>query len=411
MSKEIRLSPSECESSIHIQGAIDEVAGTGGRVVLPEMDLTLDRGLELHSGMELVGQGAGTILRKGPGKVYPLSGYHNYGMRDVPLLSTEGLKPGMTVSVLDDKRRGFYSTFGRITWIDDNWVGLDHGIEADYIADSNPRLTTAYPVVFGHDIRDAALRRLTIDGNKAANDAAMDGCRGGAIYFVRSHNIEVSDVEEHDFNGEGISFQMCSHLRILGSSFTGNTGNGLHPGAGSTDVLFESCRGERNSACGFFFCVRANHVTVKACAFIGNAREGVSIGTRDCFNLIMGCRIEGNGGPGVLARETAAPTEVHSCAVKWCRILGNALQYGQGQIAMVSDAHDLAILINHIASSASRPTPGVFAAETTRNIYLDGNRFEACTPETVGTTFVDKALDFDCGSGATEPRDYRHLLG
>ena len=65
-------------SAVAIQEAIDEVAaGGGGRVVLPKADVLLDRGLELRTGVELCGQGRGTVLRKGPGRVWPLSGYHN----------------------------------------------------------------------------------------------------------------------------------------------------------------------------------------------------------------------------------------------------------------------------------------------------------------------------------------------
>ena len=69
---ERRLTPGEASSAARIQVAIDELAGTGGRLVLPEMALTLDRGLCLRSGVELTGQGAGTVLRKGEGRVYPL---------------------------------------------------------------------------------------------------------------------------------------------------------------------------------------------------------------------------------------------------------------------------------------------------------------------------------------------------
>ena len=36
------------------------------------------------------------------------------------------------------------------------------------------------------------------------------------------------------FVGEGLGFQMCSHGPIRGCRFTRNTGNGFHPGAGST---------------------------------------------------------------------------------------------------------------------------------------------------------------------------------
>jgi len=68
------LTPSEAASA----EAIDALDG-GGRMVLPEMDLMLDRGIELRSNVELAGQGDGTVMRKGPGRVFPLSGYHNYG--------------------------------------------------------------------------------------------------------------------------------------------------------------------------------------------------------------------------------------------------------------------------------------------------------------------------------------------
>ena len=49
----------------------------GGEVVLPAMELVLDRGLILRSGVELCWQGEQTVLVKGLGKIYPLSGYHN----------------------------------------------------------------------------------------------------------------------------------------------------------------------------------------------------------------------------------------------------------------------------------------------------------------------------------------------
>jgi len=118
-------------SAAQIQAAIDALPPEGGTVVLPEMDIQLDRGIELRSGVALRGQGAATILRKGPGRVFPLTGYHNYGMRDVPLVSTAGLSVGMTVSIQGERSRGFGDTFARITWIDDGWVGLSAGLSAD----------------------------------------------------------------------------------------------------------------------------------------------------------------------------------------------------------------------------------------------------------------------------------------
>ncbi|MFH1567171.1 MAG: right-handed parallel beta-helix repeat-containing protein [Gemmatimonadota bacterium] len=407
------LTREEAGSARLIQEALDALAPTGGRLVLPAMDLTLDRGLALRSGVELVGQGEATILRKGPGRVYPLSGYHNYGMCDVPLASAAGLEVGMTVSVHDNRTHGgFYETFATITWIDGDWVGLDHGIEADYRADEAPCLTTVYPLVFAHGVAGAAVRDLHLEGSRAGDDKAMGGCRGGALYFYQSRDLEVSGVSERDYRGEGLSFQMCRNVRILDSSFDGNTGNGLHPGAGSTEALFQGCRGAGNERSGFFFCVRANHLTVRECTFEANGL-GISIGTRDCYNLIDGCTVTDNAGAGILARPSPRPTEVHSCQVRRCRIGGNCRREGRGQVELLSDAHDLIVVGNQIRGSTDRPAAGLFAEPTTRNLYALDNDIEGCARamEVAAASLVSRPPSFDSGYGAAPLAGFRHLPG
>lgn len=407
---ERKLSLEEAGSAASIQVIIDEVAEAGGgKVVLPEMELELDRGLILRSGIELCGQGEGTVLVKGAGEIYPLSGYHNYGMCDVPLQSAAGLEVGMTVSVHDGRSHGgFMETFATISWIDGDWVGLDHGIEMDYSADEEPCLTTVYPLVFGHYIQDAAVRDMRLEGNRAGNAKGMGGCRGGAVYFGNSRGIEITGIRERDFWGEGLSFQMCRDVKILACVFDENTGNGLHPGAGSTNVLFEGCKGEGNGRSGFFFCVRANHITVRDCEFRDNAL-GVSIGTRDCYNLIEDCRMEGNRGVGVLVRQTPAPTEVHSCRVQRCAIVGNAADEGRGQVEVTGDAHDLVFVENEIGGGENNP--GVFVEETARDIYLADNEFTACSAEVAAgaVSLAGAAPEIECGYGEWTESIYRHL--
>ena len=182
----------------------------------------------------------------------------------------------------------------------------------------------------------------------------MGGCRGGAVYFGNSRGIEITGIRERDFWGEGLSFQMCRDVKIIDCAFDENTGNGLHPGAGSTNVLFERCAGTGNGRSGFFFCVRANHITVRDCSFRDNAL-GISLGTRDCYNLIENCRMEGNRGAGVLVRQTPKPTEVHSCRVQKCQIKGNARVEGQGQVEITSDARDLVFVENEVGGERDKP--------------------------------------------------------
>lgn len=405
---ELRLDREQAGTAAQVQEAIDRVV-TGGRVILPECDLVLDRGLILRSGVELVGQGPRTVLRKGPGRVYPLTGYHNYGMADVPLATTEGLAVGMTVSIHDDRTHGgFYETFAVITWIDGDWVGLDHGVEADYQAAANPCLTTVHPLIFGLGIHDVAVRDLRLEGNRAASPKGMGGCRGGAVYFANSARVEISGIREADYLGEGLSFQMCRDVRISDCRFDRNSGNGLHPGAGSTNALFERCVGDGNGRSGFFFCVRANHITVRGCSFRGNG-SGISIGTRDCHNLIEDCTVEENEAAGILARESPRPTEVHSCLIRRCRVQGNARTGGQGQVELQSDTHDLIVEECDLGGCAVKP--GVFAAPTTKDVYLQRNRFSACSAEIAADPISLAATRpaFECGYGDWPDRAFRHL--
>ncbi len=405
----LRLSADQASSAADIQRAIDSLATTGGRVELPELDLTLDRALRLRSGVELCGEGSKTVLRHEPGRVYRLAGYHNYGMHDVPLEHTEGLEPGMTVAVRDNVHGGFFETFAHIEWIDGEWVGLDRGLHSDYSANQDPVLVTAFPLVYGEGVSEVAVRDLTLDGNRAEQPAGIGACRGAAVYFYQSHHFEATGVSERGYAGEGLGFQMCRNVRIARCSFADNAGNGYHPGAGSTAVLFEGCRSEGNDRSGFFFCVRANHITVRDCSFVSNRVSGMSVGTRDCYNLIEACTFERNDGPGILFRPTPRPVEVHSCTVRNCVVRDNARTDGRGQIDIRADARDLALVGNEIAGSPT--TPGIYVAPPVENVWLQDNRYDGCWPQVVasGAQLAKASPDMACGLEAVRPDDYRHL--
>ena len=408
---ELKLSGADAATAAAIQKAIDSLGPEGGRVVLPQVESDLDRGLELRAGVELVGQGRGTVLRKAPGRIYPLSGYHNYGMRDVPLQFTEGLEPGMTVAVRDSAHGGFCETFARITWVEGTWVGIDRGLDSDYYADKEPVLVTCHPLVFGLGVERAALRNLVLNGNRARQPAGIGACRGAAVYFYLCSDFEVSGVEQFGFAGEGLGFQMCRRGRVADSRFADNTGNGYHPGAGSTGAVFENCVSEGNGAAGFYFCVRANHITVRDCTFEGNQVCGLSIGTRDCHNLIEKCHMVKNGGPGLLVRPTARPVEVHSCRIAGCTVAGNARKSGRGQIDVLGDAHDLALTGNVIVGSPGEGTAGLYIAPSAERIWARDNDIKSCFPDVVGdaSCFADREPCFECGFEDTRNIHFRHL--
>jgi hypothetical protein len=317
----------------------------------------------------------------------------------------------MTVAIRDKPHRGFFETFARITWIDGNWVGLDRGLHSDYHADQEPELVTAFPLVYGLEVENVSLRNLALDGTREQQPVGIGACRGAAVYFIGSRGITVSDVEERGFAGEGLGFQICRDVRILHCRFDQNTGNGFHPGAGSTGALFEDCVAEGNGAAGFFFCVRANHITVRNCTFDDNHACGISIGTRDCHNRIAGCQMTGNAGPGLLIRKTARPVEVHSCHVSDCRIVGNATEGGHAQVDVLGDAHDLVLERNEIVSPTDRACAGIYLAPSTERIWLAENVIEGCTPAVIGTAAAQASPlpSVSCGIDAVQEIHYRHL--
>lgn len=408
---DIQLRAAQATSAAAIQQAIDSLGPAGGCVILPEMDLVLDRAIQLRSGVTLVGQGRRTILRHAPGRVYPFSGYHNYGMHDAPLEFTDGLAPGMTVTMRDRVRGGFYETFARITWVEQGWVGLDRGLHSDYRQDEEPFLATSFPLIYAENARNVAVRSLTLDGNRTQQPVGIGACRGAALYLIGTDGFTVEDVHEADFAGEGLGFQMCAHGEIRDCRFVGNAGNGYHPGAGSTGVLFEHCESQNNELAGFFFCVRANHITVRGCSFVENRVAGVSVGTRDCYNLVEDCDMVGNEGPGLLLRPNVRPVEVHSCVFRGCRLRENARSTGRGQIDVLGDAHDVILEANEIQGLAGEEKAGIYVAPSARGIWLDGNTIRDCFPDVVANDGqrAAEAPAFDCGRDQAEPAHFRHL--
>ena len=406
-----QLSAEQVTSVSSIQRAIDDLPDEGGRLVLPEMDMVLDRGIRLRSGVELVGQGRHTVLRHARSRVYPLSGYHNYGMRDVPLQFTDGLVSGMTVTMRDRSHGGFYETFARITWVEEGWVGLDRGLHSDYRQDEEPFLATSFPLIYGEEVHDVAVRSLTLDGRRDIQPTGIGACRGAALYFIRTARFTVEDVHESGFAGEGLGFQMCSHGHIRRCHFEHNSGNGFHPGAGSTGVLFEECASNGNEQAGFYFCVRANHITVRRCSFTDNRAAGLSVGTRDCYNLVEDCQMLENDGPGILVRANVRPVEVHSCLFRGCLVHGNARVCGHGQVDVLGDAHDVILAGNQIVGLPGQEKPGIYLAPAVQRVALQANEITGCFPAVVGGRgdLAGEPLAFACGHEEIHEQHLRHL--
>jgi hypothetical protein len=151
------------------------------------------------------------------------------------------------------------------------------------------------------DGKNVVLEGITVDGNKQEN-AYIDGCRGGAIYLYRATNVVVRNCVARNYNGDGISFQITDHIKVLDCESYGHTGYGVHPGTGSPNATVEHCRIHNNGEVGLFLCWRVRHGTFANNVIEKNGRYGISIGHKDTDNLFTNNTVARNGFCGVYFR-------------------------------------------------------------------------------------------------------------
>ena len=105
-------------SNTAIQKAVDRVAAAGGGTVLVEAGTyTLENSVRLASQVTLRGEGPGkTILQKAPGVISKLKIDADYGQYKATVEDASGFRPGMGVSVVDDKQRSGWTPSSEAFW-------------------------------------------------------------------------------------------------------------------------------------------------------------------------------------------------------------------------------------------------------------------------------------------------------
>jgi hypothetical protein len=162
-------------------------------------------------------------------------------------------------------------------------------------------------------VSDVSIENIALDGNKA-NNGLLIGDYGGCIFLRESNRIRVRGVTTRNYNGDGISWQVCHDVRVEDCHSHDNAGRGVHPGSGSQRTVVVQNRLERNEI-GFYFCWGVRWGRCENNMILDNRQFGVSIGHRDTDNLIWkndilrsgrGGAVPPGGQPGVLAQPEPA---------------------------------------------------------------------------------------------------------
>lgn len=363
-----------------LQAAVDYVAGLGGGTVHigPGIYLMEDA-LHLRSHVSVIGEGDRTVLRKCTGFTSPLAADGDYGDTQIVVSDPSGFRLGMGVTVADERAGGFHLTVATIIAVEGDALTLNGRHQADYLMTRNAFATNTFPIVSGRYVERVRVEGLTIEGNKGENQV-LNGCRGAGIYFHRAQDVEIVACTVRDFNGDGISFQQSADVRVLECLCQGNTRLGLHPGSGSQRPVIRQCRSIENGQIGLYFCWRVRHGVAADNELLRNGSFGLSIGHKDTDNLIEGNLIAENGVAGIYFRPELEPQGAHRNRVLANRILDNGnAEEGYG-IKIEGVTCDVVIRDNVIGDSRppgeKRQRYGVYLGAGTRNIVLEGNRFQ-----------------------------------
>ncbi|MFB0517537.1 MAG: right-handed parallel beta-helix repeat-containing protein [Candidatus Neomarinimicrobiota bacterium] len=294
-----------------IQRAIDELKVRGGGVVrLTPGVFHIKAPVNLCSGLELVGSGPETVLRKIDGFSTQLAVDADYGERQLTVADAAGFEPGMAVHIYDAEHNNAWEvSTAVITVIEDNVIYLDAYLLRDYRADREGGVSTASAIIAAVEIEGVRIGSLAVDGNRGRNEF-INGCRGGGIYLYDVRNALVEDVSVKNFNGDGISWQMTRDVTVRNCVVSECSKDGLHPGTGSYNTRVEGSTSSYNDRDGLYICWRVQDGMVNGNRFHHNKRSGICTGHKDSDMVFKENRIYENGKAGVYfrsEREANAP--------------------------------------------------------------------------------------------------------
>lgn len=312
----------------------------------------MDDSLSIPSGVTVRGVAGKTILRKKPGVESALAEDGDYGDRLLAVAEPGKFHPGMGVSITDDKlNAGWDITVTKVASVQAPYLHIEPMTVRDYSQEENHAcVRNVFPILCVKNAANVVLENLTVDGDRAEN-AYIDGCRGGAIYLYQVRNVSVRNCIARNYNGDGISIQISDRVEVLNSESYGHAGYGIHPGTGSVNTLVSRCRMHDNGDIGLYLCWRVRHGRFTDNVIENNGHYGISIGHKDTDNEFSGNTIAHNGISGVYFRKETPANSGSRNVFRGNKVLNNGnAREGYG-FYVSAHSEDLILEGNEIADT------------------------------------------------------------
>ncbi len=286
-----------------LQAAVEYVVRRGGGTVkvLPGV-YRLRAPVRLYDHVKLQGSGPDTLLIKEPSVETALVEDSDWYDQEITLADPSGFQVGDAVCIraVNSDTKAPVVIKRILVARSGNRFKLDRALRENTWKIGNATVATLFPVVTAEEAVDFSVEDICLDGNKDHN-ANLDGNYAGCVWIQDCSRVVLRNVIARNYNGDGLSWQVCHEVKVEGCQSVDNTGLGMHPGSGSQRTVIRNNVLERNNI-GIFFCWGVQYGLAEKNTIRDNRDCGISIGHRDHENLIRENEILNSGKTGILFR-------------------------------------------------------------------------------------------------------------
>lgn len=291
-----------------LQAAVNYVASLGGGTVkiLPG-EYKLRGSIWLKSNVRILGSGLDSQLIKNPSHSSKLAVDSDWYDQEITLIDAKGFEVGDSICLRTKNPHNGGQEVAKRTLVarSGNRFKLDRALRQNYWQMGDSTCWSLFPILTGEEIENITIENICLDGNKANNDN-LDGNYAGCVFLQDCRDIAIRGVTARNYNGDGLSWQICHDVTVENCHSHDHTGLGLHPGSGSQRPVMRNNKIERNNI-GIFFCWGVKFGVAEDNQLGGNVTS-ISLGHRDTDNLVRKNTVKNSGQVAVLFRPERGPS-------------------------------------------------------------------------------------------------------
>ena len=362
-----------------IQAAVDYVARLGGGTVqLLPGTFTLRNAIFLPSRLRLRGSGSDTVITKIASETVSLDDDSDWYDQEITLPAGCGFRVGDGVVLRATNPHNGGPTVIKRTLVarSGNRFKLNDGLRENLWLSGKPTCESLFPLLTSEHTADVLIEDLTLDGNREQN-ANLDGNYAGCIFLQDCNRYTMRRVEARNYNGDGISFQICHDVVVEECYSHDHSGLGLHPGSGSQRPRMVGNRLERNEI-GLFWCWGVKYGLAERNRIDASRSCGISFGHNDTDNVTRDNEITNSGKVGILFRDEGGGKDfwANRNVLERNRIINSGEQDGIA-IDIQGQTKDLKIVRNELRDTREpAQRVGIRIAPRAERIEVSDNQIE-----------------------------------